>query len=74
MQVAHAKRASSKGKLAMLTDKICNQRDIATSPPAGWSPERKREYFDWAKSVADQLRGTNEKLEAIFDEAYGLGP
>jgi GTP diphosphokinase / guanosine-3',5'-bis(diphosphate) 3'-diphosphatase len=34
-------RTSSK-----LADKICNLRDIIASPPAGWTLERRREYFD----------------------------
>jgi len=30
--------------------------------------ERKREYFEWAKKVVDQLRGTNARLERRFDQ------
>jgi guanosine-3',5'-bis(diphosphate) 3'-pyrophosphohydrolase len=57
-----------------LADKICNLRDIAARPPTGWSHERRREYFDWAKEVVDKLRGTNPGLERKFDEAYALKP
>lgn len=57
-----------------MADMICNLREIATSPPSGWNLRRKRKYFDWAKEVIDGIRGTNKKLERLFDEAYGLRP
>jgi hypothetical protein len=44
----------------------------AATPPADWSPERKAEYFDWARSVIEGVRGVRPKLEAVFDKAYGL--
>jgi guanosine-3',5'-bis(diphosphate) 3'-pyrophosphohydrolase len=74
LQVEHAGTISRKAKLVKLADKICNLRDIAGSPPAGWSVERKREYFDWAKSVIDGLRGAHPLLEDIFDEAFRHRP
>ena len=61
-------------KLVKLADKICNLRDLASSPPADWSLQRKRDYFDWAKAVVDGLRGTHPGLEAIFDEAFKARP
>ena len=69
-QIDHAKQLSHEAKLVKLADKISNLRDISESPPAEWSLERRQEYFDWAKSVIDQIRGTNEPLESIFDEIY----
>jgi GTP diphosphokinase / guanosine-3',5'-bis(diphosphate) 3'-diphosphatase len=57
-----------------LADKICNLRDVAHAPPAGWSLERRREYFDWAKAVVDRLRGADPQLEAVFDVAYAARP
>ena len=66
-QVDHAAHISSEAKTVKLADKICNLRDILNSPPAGWSIERKREYFQWAARVVAGVRGTNAKLEAIFD-------
>jgi guanosine-3',5'-bis(diphosphate) 3'-pyrophosphohydrolase len=74
LQVEHAAHASDKAKLVKLADKICNLRDIASFPPAGWPLERKQGYFDWAKSVVDRLRGVNARLEAVFDEAYRARP
>lgn len=72
LQVEHARHASKQAKLVKLADKICNLRDIAATPPADWSPERKAEYFDWARSVVEGVRGVHPKLEAVFDKAYGL--
>ena len=74
MQIAHAASASREAKLVKLADKICNLRDVTARPPANWDLERRREYFDWAKSVVDRLRGANPRLEAVFDRAYGQRP
>jgi GTP diphosphokinase / guanosine-3',5'-bis(diphosphate) 3'-diphosphatase len=49
-------------------------RDISASPPADWSIQRKQEYFDWAKEVADRLRGVHPGLEHLFDKAYDGRP
>jgi guanosine-3',5'-bis(diphosphate) 3'-pyrophosphohydrolase len=57
-----------------LADKICNLRDVASSPPKDWSLQRRREYFDWAKQVVDGLRGVHPRLEAIFDATYAAKP
>jgi guanosine-3',5'-bis(diphosphate) 3'-pyrophosphohydrolase len=70
LQIEHARHASKQAKLVKLADKICNLRDIAATPPADWSTERKAEYFDWAKSVIAGVRGVHPQLEAVFDEAY----
>ncbi len=73
-QIEHAKNASKRAKLVKLADKICNLRDILFSPPADWPLKRKQEYFDWAKAVVDGIRGSNKKLEKIFDELYAARP
>ena len=63
LQIEHAAHISRRAKLVKLADKICNLRDIAASPPADWSIQRKQEYFDWAKTVVDGLRGVHPGLE-----------
>lgn len=73
LQVEHAAHLSQRAKSVMLADKIANLRDIDASSPVGWSVERKQRYFEWAKSVVDQIRGTHSKLEAIFDQVYQQG-
>jgi guanosine-3',5'-bis(diphosphate) 3'-pyrophosphohydrolase len=47
---------------------------VVEDPPADWSVERRQEYFDWAKSVVDQIRATNIELENAFDEAFAKRP
>ncbi len=74
LQVAKAKHASKAARLVKLADKICNLRDVAARPPAHWTLERRREYFEWAKEVVDKLRGTHPGLERKFDDAYALKP
>ena len=70
-QVRHASHISQDAKLVKLADKICNLRDILASPPADWSADRKREYFDWAARVVAGLRGAHPALEAVFDGLHG---
>jgi guanosine-3',5'-bis(diphosphate) 3'-pyrophosphohydrolase len=73
-QIEHAPHISREARLVKLADKICNLRDVADKPPAGWGLARKREYFDWAKQVVDGLRGTSAPLEQAFDAAFARRP
>jgi GTP diphosphokinase / guanosine-3',5'-bis(diphosphate) 3'-diphosphatase len=73
-QIDHAAKLSHKARLVKLADKIANVNDINGAPPAGWSIERKREYFDWAKQVVDRMRGTHAGLEELFDAEYRKRP
>ena len=70
LQIENAGIISFEAKLVKLADKICNLKDMIERPPVKWSLQRKREYFDWAREVIDQLRGTNRVLEEIFDKIY----
>ena len=74
LQIELAPHLSRRAKLVKLADKICNLRDVAHSPPAGWDLARRQQYFDWAKQVVDQVRGTNAKLERRFDQLYRRRP
>lgn len=73
LQIEHAPHMSHAARLVKLADKISNLRDILGSPPADWSPERKKDYFEWANKVVDGLRGTHPGLEAVFDGVYAQG-
>ncbi len=73
LQVAHALDRSARARLIKLADKTSNLRGMISSPPAGWSPERKREYLEWAFAVVAGCRGLNPRLEGWFDEAYRNG-
>lgn len=72
-QVDHAPQLSPAAKLVKLADKISNVTDVVTNPPSDWPPDRKQEYCDWASSVVNGLRGTNQKLEADFDRLVSSG-
>ena len=73
LQIKHASHASHEAKLVKLADKICNLRDILSSPPIGWDLKRRQDYFDWAHKVVAGIRGANEKLERIFDGLIDQG-
>ena len=74
LQIERSAQASYSARLVKLADKICNLRDMLTNPPATWDLSRRREYFDWAKQVVDQVRATNPRLEAVFDRVYAQRP
>ena len=74
LQVEHAAHISQGAKLVKLADKICNVRDMNSAPPADWGLARRREYFDWARDVVDQMRGTNSRLEQLFDQELARRP
>ena len=74
LQVERAAHASREVALVKWADKICNLRDMGTAPPASWTLERRREYFEWAKRVVDRLPQLSAALRAAFDEAYAAKP
>jgi len=74
LQVEHAGHLSRPARLVKLADKICNLRDLSSSPPVDWTAQRLREYFDWAKAVVDPMRGVHPRLEALFDREYQRRP
>jgi guanosine-3',5'-bis(diphosphate) 3'-pyrophosphohydrolase len=74
LQIEHAPHISREAQLVKLADKICNVRDVARTPPPGWTLSRRQEYFDWAKRVVDGLRGASPALEAAFDTALSHRP
>lgn len=74
LQIEHAAQFSDQAKRVKLADKIANLRDMVDHSPAGWSLERRQEYFDWAKAVIDRVRGVDPTLELLFDTAYAQRP
>lgn len=72
LQIVKAAGKSVEAKLVKLADKIANLRDLQTSPPADWPEDRKAAYFQWAREVVAGLRGTNARLEAVFDEVAAI--
>lgn len=74
LQIQNAPHKSAAASLVTIADKISNLRDVAANPPAGWSIERRRDYFVWAKAVVDGLPTTHPLLRALFEEIYGKMP
>lgn len=70
LQIVNAAEISVRAQAIKLADKISNLRAIVSSPPADWSVERKREYFEWAKQVVDCLSAPNQMLKAEFERLY----
>ncbi|MEN9491326.1 MAG: hypothetical protein RJA63_1775 [Pseudomonadota bacterium] len=71
--IEHASHLSAGAKLVKLADLVCNERDVATSPPVIWDQQRCFAYFAWAHQVAEGLRGTCSPLEKAFDDWCGKG-
>jgi len=69
LQVEHAPHLSAGAKQIKLADKISNINDVAFSPPAHWPHQRRVDYLAWADSVVSGLRGCNQQLEELFDDA-----
>ncbi|MGC2742683.1 MAG: HD domain-containing protein [Candidatus Angelobacter sp.] len=70
LQVQHTPEKSSRAQTLKLADKISNLRAIISSPPVGWSLERKQQYFEWARQVISGIASPNEFLKSEFDKAY----
>jgi guanosine-3',5'-bis(diphosphate) 3'-pyrophosphohydrolase len=73
-QVKHSAHLSPKACAVKLADKIANLRDVADSPPVKWSLSRRREYFDWAKQVVDNIPDPPADLLSLFMTIYDRRP
>jgi len=69
LQIERAAQASRGAQVIKLADKTSNLRALASSPPKGWSDERRMEYVVWAQRVVDGCRGANDWLAGQFDIA-----
>ena len=54
-----------------MADKISNLSALLASPPAGWSAQRRAEYFEWAREVVEGCRTAHTGLAGLFDELAG---
>lgn len=59
LQIANAHKKSVRAQIITLADKVSNLRSMFSDPPADWTLERRREYFEWAKQVVEQLTAPN---------------
>jgi GTP diphosphokinase / guanosine-3',5'-bis(diphosphate) 3'-diphosphatase len=74
LQIENAPHKSEAAALVSMADKISNLRDVSANSPPGWSIERRRDYFGWAKAVVDGLSITHLRLRELFDEIYAQRP
>jgi len=70
LQIENAPDKSERAQTLKLADKISNLRSLLASPPAEWSPERKREYGEWARKVVSGFTSPNALLLAEFEKVY----
>lgn len=70
LQIQTAPHKSVRAQTLKLADKISNLRAILVSPPPDWNPERKRQYFDWAKAVVSGFTEPNQYLLNEFQNTY----
>lgn len=74
LQISKARHSSARAAAVKIADKICNVRDMLSSPPEGWTLQRRQEYFDWAAQVVAAVRGEHPALEQRFDALYRQRP
>jgi len=72
-QVSGAPHLSARAKLIRIADKIANVRDVTHHPPAHWDIPRRLAYLDWTTQVVAGCRGTNPRLEAVYDTVLHEG-
>jgi len=66
LQIEGASGLSHAAQLIRISDKCCNIRDIAESPPADWPVAWQLNYLDWAEQVVRALEGAHPGLESCF--------
>lgn len=71
-QVAKARKMSARAAAVKVADKTANLRDLVAIPP-DWTPERKRKYFDDARTVVQAMAHKHPALVKIFEQIYNTG-
>lgn len=72
LQIEHAPHLSKEAAMVKIADKISNLRDLNHSPPLNWTPERRKDYCEWANKVVENIRSPHPKLMAIFKATMRL--
>jgi guanosine-3',5'-bis(diphosphate) 3'-pyrophosphohydrolase len=72
-QLQRVETLSKKARLIKLADKISNVKSLLSFPPEGWDLEKRSLYINWADKISHALSGTNEKLEAYYNELVAEG-
>jgi (p)ppGpp synthase/HD superfamily hydrolase len=68
LQVENAPKKSGRAKILKLADKISNVRAIGSQPPRDWTPDRRRDYVQWARDVVAGLGAVSPLLEQQFEQ------
>jgi guanosine-3',5'-bis(diphosphate) 3'-pyrophosphohydrolase len=71
LQIDHAPHKSRAAALIKVADKICNLRDLRSSPPKAWSRERRQRYGEWATAVVSRLLLRRSRLRRVFKREAG---
>ena len=66
-EIDMARSLSPAAKLIKLSDKTSNVADTASNPPPAWTLQRRRDYLEFARLVAEGCRGVNAALDAEFE-------
>ncbi|MDJ0951930.1 MAG: HD domain-containing protein [Alphaproteobacteria bacterium] len=67
-RIADMPHKSPDARIVKTADVISNIRAIVTSPPAGWTADRKLGYLEGCRQLIDAGRGANAALERVFDQ------
>jgi (p)ppGpp synthase/HD superfamily hydrolase len=70
VQIEHSKHIQIGSKLVKLADKISNCKGLLHDPPASWSPEIVKGYFQWSFLVCENLFGHNSILDQQMKEIF----
>ena len=70
LQIVTAPHKSPRARMLKVADIVSDLRALRQGPPADWSPDRQREYLQWARDVVGGCRGVNARLDGVFDAAY----
>ncbi len=70
LQIQNAPHMSPRAQNLSTADKISNLRSTLSDPPADWSDERRRQYFQWAKAVVDRFPAVDPNLKSEFEAVY----
>lgn len=72
-QIETAPNLSERAQDIRVADKISNLRGVLTSPPSGWSIERKLAYYAWAEQVVEGCVRSRDSLRHTFREVHASG-
>lgn len=69
-EIEVSRRLSRDAKLVKLSDKTSNVGDTVENPPSEWTLQRRRDYLEFARLIADGCQGVNGALDDEFDRVH----